>query len=762
MPPANEEPEAGRAASAGPAIAGVIPSRESAAIRATLGAAGKKAVMGTHAQEPLAEHLSFAIRLRGGLVLPLCLLAPLLVPAAHAQKASDCLICHGTSTGLKNSTGKSITIHAATHMRGPHASLGCVDCHAGAAAEAHNARTASASCVACHADAATALVASAHAALGDPNSSETCITCHGTANVQKAVAGPQFCATCHSTEVELYKASVHGHARGLGNSDVPSCQSCHGSAHMVLPASDPRSPVSKQHLPDTCSSCHSDPALAAKYMFAEVRPVDAWRQSVHGRAIAEGNLKAASCSDCHGTHDILPASDPRSRIWKQNVAATCGRCHAGVYQTYASSIHGQAVARGVLQAATCTDCHSEHKILAPGNPGSTVYMANVSQEACSRCHADTQLMAGFDLPQDRVPTYEDSYHGLAAREGGQTVANCASCHGVHNIYPSSDPRSTVNRANLGKTCGQCHADAGRRFAIGPVHILASTTPGGRILDFVKLFYFIVIPLTLGLMFLHNLLDWRRKAVAALAHYRSAPGQLRLNRSERIQHALLLSSFIVLVLTGFALKFPHAFWVVPIVRWEHHIPIRGWVHRIAGAVLIGTSVWHILYLAAKRAGRRWFRDMVPDLRDARDAVQTVEYNLGQRDQLPIYRRFNYAEKAEYWALVWGTVVMAVTGILLWFNNWILAHLPHPAAVLAVSTAIHFYEAILATLAIVIWHFYAVLFDPDIYPVKWTFLTGHAPEHDRREVADDAAGTADTSSSPSSSTPGSPPDPPTSHA
>ncbi|MGA7887464.1 MAG: cytochrome b/b6 domain-containing protein [Acidobacteriaceae bacterium] len=723
--------------------------------------------MGTHAQEPLAQRSRAAYRtgnrLRGLPVLFLGLLAAVSFPRAQAQQSSDCLTCHGTSIGLKNSSGKDIAVNPATHMRGPHATLGCVDCHAGAAAETHNAKTASASCIACHADAATALASSAHAALGNPNSSETCIACHGTANAQKAVAGTQFCATCHATEVEQYKASVHGHARGLGNADVPTCQSCHGSAHTVLPASDPQSPVGKQRLPDTCGSCHSDPKLAAKYMFGQVRPVDAWRQSVHGRAIAQGNLNAASCSDCHGTHDILPATDPRSKIWKQNVAATCGRCHAGVYQTYASSIHGQALARGVLQAATCTDCHSEHKILAPGNPGSAVYMANVSQEACSRCHADTRLMAGFNLPQDRVPTYEDSYHGLASREGGQTVANCASCHGIHNIYASSDPRSTVNRANLGKTCGQCHADAGQRFAIGPVHVLASTTPGGRALAFVRLFYFIVIPVTLGLMFLHNFLDWRRKAIAALARYRRAPGQLRLNRNERIQHVLLLSSFIVLVITGFALKFPHAFWVVPIVRWEHHIPIRGWVHRIAGVVLIATSIWHILYLAAKRSGRRWFRDMAPDLRDAKEAVETVEYNLGRRDRLPTYRRFNYAEKAEYWALVWGTLVMAITGVLLWLNNWILAHVPHPAAILDVSTAIHFYEAILATLAIVIWHFYAVLFDPDIYPVKWTFLTGHAPEHEHREAAEDVASPPDSSqaSAPPGPPGASPSDPPPSH-
>ena len=688
--------------------------------------------MATHAAPVSAEPSPARSRKSfSAAALLLFLSAFLFASLAGAQQASDCLSCHGPSVGLKNSLGKDISVNGATHMKGVHGTFGCVDCHAGAAAQSHNAKTASASCTTCHADAAKALSTGVHAALGNPNDSSTCITCHGTGNVTKALANPQFCATCHADEVAQYRGSVHGKAHDRGNADVPTCQSCHGSTHGALAASNPLSPVSKKNLPDTCGSCHSNANLAAKYMFTEVRPVEAYRQSVHGRAILQGNLSAASCGDCHGNHDILPVSDPRSKIWKQNVASTCGKCHSGVYNTYAQSIHGQAVAKGVLQAATCTDCHSEHRILAPGDQGSPVYMANVSQEACSRCHADTALMAGFAMPQDRVPTYEDSYHGLAAHEGRQTVANCASCHGVHNIYPSSDARSTVNHANLSKTCGQCHADAGSRFAIGPVHGMPSKSPGGRLLDLVKIFYLIVIPVTLGLMLLHNFVDWRRKALATLAHYRKTGGQARLTRSERIQHALLVVSFIVLVITGFALKFPHSFWAAPFVDWEHGHPVRGWLHRIAGVVLIGASVYHMVYITLKKSGRRWLRDMVPDLRDAKEAVQTVGFNLGHGKGLPQYRRFNYAEKAEYWALVWGTAVMAVTGVVLWLNDWILAHLPHPASVLAISTAIHFYEAILATLAILIWHFYAVIFDPDVYPVKWTFLTGRAPEHEVRE-------------------------------
>ena len=654
-----------------------------------------------------------------------------LLQAARPAWAQDCLACHGLSTGLTNLAGKDITVNPAHLKRSVHGDLACVDCHAGAAQVPHTARQAAASCSRCHSDVPGVLAGSVHAALGDPNDAQTCVACHGAHDVKDpSTLGVRLCATCHSTEVKRYDASIHGRARSRGISDAPTCQNCHGPAHQVLTATDAKSPVSKTNLPNTCGTCHSNPKLAAKYLFSVVLPVAAYEAGVHGRAVAQGNLNAASCADCHGAHDILPSSDPHSRIWKQTVPATCGQCHAAVFNVYKGSIHGTALAAGVLGAATCTDCHGEHRILAPANPESSVFKANVSQTTCSRCHGDTQLMASFNIPLNRVPTYEDSFHGLAAREGRQTVADCASCHGVHNIYRANDPRSTVNKANLARTCGQCHSDAGRLFAIGPVHALPASTEAAHILDFVNLFYALAIPGILGLMLFHNGLDWWKKAQRTLAQQRGR-GQLRMSLNERTQHFVLLTSFVVLVITGFALKYPGAFWAAPIVRWEGSFPLRGWLHRMAGVILIGASVYHVVYLIKSRDGWRWFKDMWPRHRDLRDAVETVGYNLGYRPVPPHYARFNYIEKAEYWALVWGVAVMAITGVLLWAHNWVLEFLPQPTSILDILTAIHFFEAILATLAILIWHFYAVIFDPTEYPMKWTFLTGRNPEHDVRE-------------------------------
>ena len=236
------------------------------------------------------------------------------------------------------------------------------------------------------------------------------------------LAARRLCATCHAGEVKEFASSIHGRARGQGDTNAPSCADCHGATHKVVEASAADSPVNSKNLPSTCGHCHSDPKLAQKYLFAGTRPVEAYEASVHARAIREGK-KAAACNDCHGTHAILPPSDPRSPISKRNVGSTCGKCHAQAFTQYQDSIHGRAVAAGVTAAPTCTDCHGEHNILAPGNPQSPVYVTNVATATCSRCHGDTRLEARFNLPSDRVTSYENSYHGLAARgrfpDGGQ-------------------------------------------------------------------------------------------------------------------------------------------------------------------------------------------------------------------------------------------------------------------------------------------------------------------------------------------------------
>ena len=176
------------------------------------------------------------------------------------------------------------------------------------------------------------------------------------------------------------------------------------------------------------------------------------------------------------------------------------------------------------------------------------------------------------------------------------------------------------------------------------------------------------------------------------------------------------SFVVLVISGFSLRFSEAWWVRILFGWEGGFELRGLVHRVAAVFLVVGGIWHVFYLLGHR-GRRWLRDMLPDLADARHVGENIQYFLGRRPHEPAFRRFSYVEKVEYLAFLWGVVIMTGTGFVLWFEN--LALRWFPTWVLDASTAIHFYEAILASLAILVWHGYWVVFDPAVYPMDWAY-------------------------------------------
>jgi cytochrome b subunit of formate dehydrogenase len=522
------------------------------------------------------------------------------------------------------------------------------------------------------------------------------------------------CATCHASAAQAYAKGVHSRALGHGQTDAATCQSCHGDAHLVVKVSDPSSPVAKQKLAQTCGSCHANAEFLARHKIPIAKPVESYTLSVHGRAVAGGNESAPSCSDCHGGHDIVAARDPASPINRSNVPGTCGACHSDVQEIYANSVHGQAVGHGVAGAPVCTDCHGEHAILAPSEPKSLVNPARVSSVTCGRCHGDERLAERYNLAIDKVPAYTDSYHGLAARGGAQTVANCASCHGIHNILPSSDSRSTVHPSHLAQTCGTCHPGAGTRFAIGPVHVQASAATAHPVVRLIHLFYLWVIPLTVGFMLLHNGLDFLAKLVRGTTRHAGGGEVVRMNPQFRIAHGLVMLSFPTLVLTGFALKYPESWWSA--------FPLRGELHRAAALALLAACLYHAFHLWRVPRDRVILREMMPRLQDAFDLLNTFRYNLGLSRERPLFGKFSYAEKVEYLAFLWGTVVMAVSGFILWFDNFSLRNFPKWVS--DAATALHWYEAILATLSILIWHFYMVIFDPDVYPMDTAWLTGRA--------------------------------------
>ena len=559
-----------------------------------------------------------------------------------------------------------------------------------------------------------------------------CAVCHGAGKTLPYLGGEQFHAGAHSA----YDRGFHARAIQSGK-EAASCLDCHsvgGDMKTILPASDPRSTINRANLAKTCGSCHGDRRTMDGTGISN-RPFLSYQESVHARAVSRGDTKAAVCTDCHNSHDIMPASQAESPIFKSNIPKTCGQCHSSIATEYNQSVHGEAVARGVSRSPVCTDCHGIHNIKPHIDPVTSTTLELLATGSCSRCHEGVALSQEFGVPGGRVSSYQDSYHGLASKLGSKVVANCASCHGVHNILPSANPRSMVNHANLISTCGQCHPGVSENFIAGNIHLGAPSSLatdagpppqdiGSITTGWVRTIYLWLIAITIGGMLAHNIIVWVRKAIDKRRAIERPI--LRMTGRQRFQHWLLLSSFIALVLTGFALKYPDSWLAILLGGSESFRRIS---HRIAGVVMLTAGLLHIAYVAFTTEGRQGVRDLLPRKKDLADFFQAVRYYAGASSSKPKFARFNYGEKAEYWAVVWGTAVMGITGLMVWFKVGMFGLLPR--WVIDVALAIHFYEAILATLAIVVWHLYNVIFDPDVYPLNWALVDGRVSEEYYRE-------------------------------
>lgn len=548
-----------------------------------------------------------------------------------------------------------------------------------------------------------------------------CISCHkDAAEVPHAAPlKPVSCGNCHSEQSGAYKKSGHGRAMAQGVREAATCVSCHGKPHAILPSGNKTSLVNRKNIPETCASCHADEKKMKKFMLSEKEPFDTYMHSVHGQFVKNGEMKAAVCTDCHGTHDLLPASNPESKIFRRNILTTCGKCHDNVLKVYNRSIHGKAIKAGIKEAPVCTDCHGEHTIRAISDPASSVWRGAVT-ETCAGCHNSKKINTKFGLPADRLKTYRDSYHGLAARGGDIVVANCASCHGWHDVLPSDDTRSSIYPKNLPQTCEKCHPGAQANLIKGKIH-------GGKqvekhvVVRWVRKLYIVLIFIVIGAMLFHNAFDYFRKAMTG-GHGRHETHPVeRLSAGERLQHNVLLVTFTVLAYSGFALKYPDAWWAFPfqMVGGE---ALRKSVHRWTALIFILSAVYHIFYMAFSRRGKIIFkRKLMFKKRDLTEPVALQMYNMGLRNEKPDIRYPSYVERAEYWALAWGTLIMAGTGVLLAFNDYALKYLP--LWISDLSTVVHFYEAVLACLSIFVWHFYWTIYDPDVYPMNMAWLTGY---------------------------------------
>lgn len=686
-------------------------------------------------------------------------------------KSPSCNTCHNSTHEIKNAnfSKKEVdqlcsTCHGKSHsefaksihfLAKEEGTPSCIDCHGAHHVNKNKYSISSQGCLSCHLDkkrfekiGKSNLVSfvenyktSTHAnIISQGGEAATCVDCHDNHMIQNVKSAnnkvskknlPNTCGTCHDDIVKDFKKSMHGQTLKDGMKYAPTCTDCHGEHNIE---SVDISSTGKLATKEKCMDCHVKNEEIIKAIGNENSDIVQYEKSAHYLALLNGNDKAATCSDCHGAHLMSEPSDPNSKVNKINQANTCGAsgCHPNIAAEYKESVHGKALTNGNLESPVCTDCHGKHQIIRTDDPTSKVAHGKNVAKLCSDCHSDVELAEEFNLPTGKTGSYFESYHGLAVRSGSKYAADCASCHGTHNIKPSSDPLSTIHKDNLSTTCGSCHPGANLEKSFTSVH-LNITKDEYPIQYYIEYFYIGMIILVIGGMLVHNILDVIRKSIDRYQnkehyenHKKSGKVYLRMTKNERIQHFIMLTSFIALVISGFALKFPDAFWSEGL-RWilgESAFELRSISHRVFGIAMILVSLYHLYYILFTQRGKQLVKDFLPAWRDLNDIKVNLMWITGLSKTKPRFDRFSYMEKAEYWALIWGVIVMGATGLMLMFNDFFLANFPY--IWLDIATLIHLYEAWLATLAIIVWHFYFVIFNPDVYPLNTALITGTLSE------------------------------------
>jgi len=339
----------------------------------------------------------------------------------------------------------------------------CVDCH-----QPHKVRKifydqgmADKDCMRCHEEPdirASADGRSLYVPIADVERSRhaktSCSQCHSgvTASLLRpceTITAKVDCASCHAEVGTQFEESVHGALAAKNDPNAPTCKECHGT-HRVLGKVDAESPTFATNIPGLCARCHREGEQAAvRYTGTEHEIIENYTESNHGKGLMESGLTVtATCTNCHTAHRVLPKENDASSVNRKNIPGTCGQCHHGIEEQFQKSIHATLVGKTDKELPECADCHSAHTITRTDATG---FQLDIMSK-CGRCH------------EDIAETYFDTYHGKVSQLGYAKTAKCYDCHGAHDILPVADPGSHLSRENVLATCQKCHEGATRRFA----------------------------------------------------------------------------------------------------------------------------------------------------------------------------------------------------------------------------------------------------------------------------------------------------------
>lgn len=541
-----------------------------------------------------------------------------------------------------------------------------------------------------------------------------CVSCHaGITEVPHADSLPKVeCSTCHSDQSEVFVSSSHGKAVAANKANAPDCASCHGK-HDILPKSNFNSRTHPLKQIQICSECHLKSDAAG-------HDVDQYAESIHGRGvIRSGLLVSATCVSCHTAHAVLPKNDVKSSIHPNNVPSTCGSCHLGILEVYRQSEHGRLWKAGFPDAPGCVTCHGSHGIEDPV----TVHFQLDIPLKCATCH------------EKEAPTYQDSFHGKALSLGFIRSATCADCHTSHLNLKKEDPRSTVHKANLQKTCGNCHGVVSASFITFDPHANPKDRADSPLLYYVHHAMLFLLYGVFGFFSVHTILWYQRSVVAGhrgeLSHHHEGeegPWVIRFSTSVRVLHLFVMISFLGLAFTGIPIRFPYVDWTKSLVSVLGGIEVFRFFHRFFAIITFGYAFYYIYQILKRVIAKKERRilygphSMIPRGKDLQDLWNQVKWflYLGKPAR---FDRWTYWEKFDYFAVFWGIPVIGFSGLMLWFPGFFTKFLP--GYMLNVAKVVHSEEAMLAVGFIFIFHFFHTHLRAESFPMDLVIFTGSMP-------------------------------------
>ena len=498
--------------------------------------------------------------------------------------------------------------------------------------------------------------------------------------------------------------------------EAKGCLGCH--AFDAAKVGPPFNDVAAKYKDDR----HAEAKLVAKLKAGEGHPIKVEASDAELSALVKTVLAAAAA----GKPAVAKAAPAEKGPTNPNNALCLG-CHGN--PDFTPHIDAAAFEKSVHAPRNCTDCHGDmggipHTKIAPSHDARSLAII----KNCGGCHTEN------------LKSYRDTYHGQVTTLGYAFTAKCFDCHGTHNILHVKDPASSVHPNNRLHTCQKCHVGATPGFVTFQPH--ANHTNLQRY-PYTYLAWHFMAGLLLGTFAFF----WTHSALWFYREYRDrregklrthvATGELALPPGKRYQrfngwwrlaHLVFALTLMVLTLTGMTLFYAHSAWAPEVSKALGGPRTTGLIHRVAAVMFAAVFIAHLGYMLV-HLGRRWRTfnwlgpdSLIPWIQDFKDIWAMFKWFIGKGPR-PVFDRWTYWEKFDYWAPFWGVTIIGVSGLMLWFPKVTAFFLP--GWTFNVAMIAHGEEAFLAAVFLFTVHFFNNHFRPEKFPLDTLMFTGSMP-------------------------------------